>query len=274
MREVWRSRFRIHGSSLALPWPRVAACETVGPAYRSVGRVRRADEASVLQCGLSGLGQVTWQGRLYPVQPGQVLLTPVGDPEVTYGHGGRGEPWTFVFCSFHGLDANVRRLRDQHGPVWDLGPGNRVERMLLALRRSDGVHSLPASEAALLVMRLLAALVDGGPVPTPGADLCRRAEAAVAADPRLATVNALARRLDVSREHLARCFGEVRGIGPKAWLGDERLEIFRRRLVDSGDPLAGIAADLGFASLGRLCRRFAERYGDTPARYRRSRRSG
>lgn len=274
MREAWRVRFRIHGPTLALPWPRVAACETVGPVYRSVGRVRRGDEASVLQCGLRGLGQVTWQGRRYPVLPGQALLTPVGDPDVTYGHGGGAEPWTFVFCSFHGLDANVRRLRDQHGPVWDLGSGNRVERMLLALRRSEGVCSLPAGEAAQVVMRLLAAVVDGGATATAGADLCRRAEAAVAADPQLATVAALARKLGVSREHLARCFSEVRGIGAKAWLGDERLEVFRRRLIDGGDPLATVAADLGFASLGRLCRRFAERYGDTPARYRRSRRSG
>lgn len=272
MHEPWRVRFVVGRPLAGLPWPRVAAEDEVGPAYHCHGNRRTSDDASVVQLGLAGHGEAVWQGRRWRIPPDHVLVTPVGDPAISYGHDGSSERWRFVFLAFLGANAAVQALRQRHGPVLPLGTGHPVGRLLLGLRRHTDGTRLQAGEAALLVTRLLAALADLGST-SAGTRLISDARSVITNEARTTTVSALARRLGVSREHLARVFQAELATSPKAWLQSERMEQVRRRLLASDEAVADIARDLGFGSVSRLCHGFAALHGNTPQRYRRSRRA-
>lgn len=268
----WRVRFTVARPLAGLPWPRVAAEDSVGPSYRVLGSRRGQDPAAAVQLGLAGCGWLEWRRRRWVVPPGHAFITPVGDPDIAYGHDGGAAPWRFVFLSFHGAEEAVRALRQRQGPVLELGPRHPAALLLTGLRRLAPETRLPAGEAALVVTRVLAALHDGAPG-TAGAQLVADARSVISSEPRLATVSALARRLGVSREHLARCFRTELATSAKSWLAGERIEAVRQRLLADDEPLADIAAALGFGSVSRLCQGFAAVHGDTPQRYRRSRRT-
>lgn len=272
MRELWRVRFTVACPLAGLPRPRVAAEETVGPTYRILGSRRSHDRAAVVQLSLAGGGWLEWRRRRWAVPPGHAFITPVGDGDVSYGHDSGSAPWRFIFLSFLGAEEAVRALRQQQGPVLDLGLRHPAVRLLTGLRRHGPEARLPAGEAALVVTRVIAALADRTAAAA-GARIITDARSVIRSEPRLATVSALSRRLGVSREHLARTFRTELATSPKAWLAGERIEAVRLRLLDDDEPLADIAAALGFGSVSRLCQGFAAVHGDTPQRYRRSRRS-
>jgi len=54
-----------------------------------------------------------------------------------------------------------------------------------------------------------------------------------------------------------------------AWLRDRRLERARRHLMDGGETITGIAFLCGFSSSSHFAAAFRERYGCTPAEFRR-----
>ncbi len=96
----------------------------------------------------------------------------------------------------------------------------------------------------------------GTPVPAAGEALAtgRPIRAAAAAE-------------GVSREHFSRRFARQAGVAPQTWRIIRRLNEARRRLrLD--EPIAGLAADLGFADQSHLGRLFRQAFGVTPLGYR------
>jgi AraC-like DNA-binding protein len=82
------------------------------------------------------------------------------------------------------------------------------------------------------------------------------------------TIQALARRVGVSRAALAKRFNEVVGTPPIAFLTDWRLSLAADRLATSRDPIARIADEVGYSSAFALSTAFKRRYGVSPHRYR------
>ena len=62
------------------------------------------------------------------------------------------------------------------------------------------------------------------------------------------TVDALARRAAMSPRHLARTFTDQVGVTPARYVEQVRLEIARRRLEESAEPIERIAAACGFGT--------------------------
>jgi AraC family transcriptional regulator of adaptative response/methylated-DNA-[protein]-cysteine methyltransferase len=112
---------------------------------------------------------------------------------------------------------------------------------------------------------------------------CRPNEAA-ALDPRLATMRKACRLIDeaegvvtlaqlgaalgVSPHHLQRSFTRVMGISPRAYAEARRLARVKR-LLKSGDQVAGALYEAGYGSSSRLYERAASQLGMTPASYKR-----
>ena len=80
------------------------------------------------------------------------------------------------------------------------------------------------------------------------------------------TMAAAAELLGADPTHLARGFKATFGIAPHAYVVTRRLEIARDRILD-GQPLADVAADVGFFDQAHLTRRFKRFLGVTPGRF-------
>jgi AraC-like DNA-binding protein len=74
------------------------------------------------------------------------------------------------------------------------------------------------------------------------------------------------RILHASPAHLVRCFSRAFGIAPHRYLLARRIDAARRRLLQ-GEPVAEVAAGVGFHDQAHLTRHFRRHVGTTPASY-------
>jgi AraC-like DNA-binding protein len=77
--------------------------------------------------------------------------------------------------------------------------------------------------------------------------------------------------LGCSQRYLHAAFLRDIGLPPKTWMNLERM-VVARRMLDGGQPIEQVAADLGFMSLEAFRKRFHKMYRTSPGRYVRSRR--
>ena len=121
------------------------------------------------------------------------------------------------------------------------------------LLRRHGLRDRLATERILLTaLGLLRAPTRTTALPTWLADGCR------------ALVQASGR----SREHVARVCRELLGTTPTALVTDARLRHFARRLVESDEPIATLAAETGLENLAHLYRLFRKAHGVSPGAWR------
>jgi AraC-like DNA-binding protein len=83
------------------------------------------------------------------------------------------------------------------------------------------------------------------------------------------TLAAAAERVGSGTTGVARAFTDAFGIAPHRYLIGRRLDAARDRIL-RGQPLADVAAEVGFADQAHLTRRFRQFLGTTPGRYARS----
>ncbi len=80
------------------------------------------------------------------------------------------------------------------------------------------------------------------------------------------TLREAGRILHVSPSQLVRCFTRSFGITPHRYVVGRRIDLARRHLLD-GEPVAHVAAVVGFHDQAHLTRQFTRHVGTTPARY-------
>jgi transcriptional regulator GlxA family with amidase domain len=83
------------------------------------------------------------------------------------------------------------------------------------------------------------------------------------------TVESLAERAHMSPRHFARRFRAEVGVTPGRYVERLRLEAARRRLEESEQPVAVVAAACGFGTAETMRRAFLRALGVGPAEYRR-----
>lgn len=83
-------------------------------------------------------------------------------------------------------------------------------------------------------------------------------------------VEALSREVAMSRSAFSARFSEMVGVSPGRYLTDWRMQIARTRLLDSADPVAVIASELGYQSEAAFCRAFKRTFDRSPGGVRRS----
>ncbi len=88
------------------------------------------------------------------------------------------------------------------------------------------------------------------------------------------SVESLARRAHMSPRHFARSFRAEVGLTPARYVERLRLEAARRRLEESEEPVAAVAAACGFGTAETMRRVFLRALGVGPAEYRRRFHSG
>ncbi len=83
------------------------------------------------------------------------------------------------------------------------------------------------------------------------------------------SVEAMAARAHMSPRHFARAFRAETGITPARYVERVRLEAARRRLEDTTEPIALVAAACGFGTAETMRRAFVRGLNVAPAEYRR-----
>lgn len=156
-------------------------------------------------------------------------------------------------------------------PPAQLPPGERREVEDLYARLFDcqaAATAVPLYQHALV--RLAAPLIRPPPTDAAGPPAwLLQAQTAAAADLATASAAGMAAAAGVSPAHLARSMRRYGGATPAAWLNRCRLERAALRLAHTNQPIAELAAGLGFDSLGWFYRCFRRTYGTPPAAYRR-----
>lgn len=96
----------------------------------------------------------------------------------------------------------------------------------------------------------------------------REAEALMEAEAREApTIGAVAQRVGVSARTLSEGFRKFRGISPRDFLADRRLDGLRAALMAAraGDSVTAIATSWGYVNFGAMAGRYRERFGELPS---------
>jgi AraC-like DNA-binding protein len=90
-----------------------------------------------------------------------------------------------------------------------------------------------------------------------------------AAPTRRWTVATLGRVAGLSRAAFARRFARATGAAPLHWLTKHRMELARARLLEDSEPLAAIAAEVGYACEFAFAKAFKRVVGIAPGVLRR-----
>jgi AraC-like DNA-binding protein len=171
-----------------------------------------------------------------------------------------------------GTDVLDQRLTGRAVDAPDL-PEPALRRAVHALHQTLGQpdHAL-AAEAWLAVVaeRIRAHL--GDPAPPVGDQPPARLAGALRdlLDSRYLEPPTLAqagRVLGASPAHLVRCFTRTFGIAPHRYVVARRIDAARKRLLD-GEPIALVAATVGFYDQAHFTRQFRRHVGTSPGRFR------
>ncbi len=83
----------------------------------------------------------------------------------------------------------------------------------------------------------------------------------------------LASRAALSPFHFARAFRTTAGVTPRAFVEQRRIDLAKRLITESTQPLADVAVATGFGTQSRLTSIFKRQTGFTPGEYRRGTRA-
>jgi len=166
----------------------------------------------------------------------------------------------------------MKRLHATHGRILDFGSDRSVEgtlRSLVETARDGNLRDryLVSGQLYGLMMQVLSVLSRSRVAAAPLAEGAIRLIHTHAPDPGF-NVTALARRLDCSREHLAREFRRATGVTPLDYLTQHRVRLAGQSLRESPAKLTSVAHSAGFSSPAYLCRVFRRAVGVTPAQFR------
>jgi AraC family transcriptional regulator len=76
-----------------------------------------------------------------------------------------------------------------------------------------------------------------------------------------------------SEAHFSRSFKRTFGVSPHAFVIQRRLEMAARYMLETDTGLSDVALECGFTDQAHLCKHFRQSTGETPAAWRRARRT-
>lgn len=258
-----------------LLWLRGAGHETRGSTAYYFDCRKRPDSPQVtLQLTLNGEGFYQNRRGRHVLSPGRAFFDVIPGP-FDYGYNpGSPRPYELVFVSLAGPVAMRwhRRIVRQFGNVLDFGRLSPVAAQMLSVAHAREAGTLPdryllSARLYELLMTIHSVLKRSRVETAPRLGRALELLSERAAD-RSFTVETMARRLGISREHLARQFRASAGLSPSDYLTQHRLRLAAQQLRSTDDKLEAVARRCGFSGANYLCRVFRRHVGVTPAQFR------
>lgn len=259
-----------------LLWLASAGHETRGDSRYWFDSAKRGDVPHyVIQLTLAGEGFYEREGKRQRLPAGTAFVDRIpGD--FRYGFAAESRwPYELAYVTMTGEAAFswCQRITGEFGHVLTLGPRSNVEALLLTLVHQNitGKQQDRYAVSSLLYELLMTLMSTLHSSRIPLAGRVGRALRLIdlhAGNPQF-NATKLAELLECSREHLSRQFSEATGVSIGDYLAQQRLRWAAQQLRGTSDKLDLIAARCGFASASYLCRVFRQRFGVTPADFRR-----
>lgn len=272
--DLVRSSLEIDGAVIELcAFPEVRA-ETV----------RMIEPQSVLMLGLSRLligseGRMAGDPRLPFVRMGALALRPAGVPmEIHVGQGAfdtlriRFDDWRIAPAIGDAPinDAMLSACFDMHAPA--------IEKAMLRLAgelEHPAPDSKPVAEAlvALLLLDLSRYLKEAAQRASRrrgglSARSLRTALAMIDATGAAPSIDMMAQRCGLSRDHFIRCFHQSTGISPGAAIRRRRIERAKAMLIEAHGSIDDVAHALGYAGAPSFSAAFRRETGRPPGAWR------
>ena len=217
-----------------------------------------------------------------------VFVRPTTPLPLVYERGGGGPERTRIVCCFLGCDERpfnplltaLPRTIHLSGAGNEPASGWLATLLNIAVRESGtaraGRDNILARMSELMFVEAIRRYLETLPPAQTGwlaglrDPVVGQALAALHGEPATAwTVESLARAAGVSRSMLADRFAEMVGQPPMQYLALWRMQLASRRLLE-GEPVAGVAAAVGYESEAAFSRAFKKLLGEAPATWRRA----
>lgn len=274
-RHLWRTHFTVLEDGPLLPRPIDVSVQVVRDARYRHSCVHSQFENYRYFCyTLSGTGGFWDAAGTYSVPASKAFLVEKDDAEAGYFYPeDASEPWVFLAFNYNGLPAHAmtRALIQRYGSIYTLPPETPIVRRLLGYEgEGQRFANIPVTDASQLVVELLLALLAAGQTheeADPVTELARRAIAIMSAQDDV-SVQDVAHRIGVSREHLSRCFHKRFGMSPRKFCLEQRMRKACVLLKETDMPIKAIAEQLGYAEYSNFAHAFRQVTQMMPGEFR------
>ena len=249
------------------------------PSYFSKGTLRSAENHCIFHYTLKGRGSCYNEFGKYDVLPGQGFLSIVHDPMSGYAYPDDGtEEWEFIcFCFENGNAVEMaREMIRTHGTIYNL---DRYNEALIEMENVAHQEERPPQapfESARFFYQLYSDLIASALAGNKSyANMefhhhIRSAQSIIREEiDRNPSVEEVAFRLGLSREHLSRMFKSETGKMLKDYIREERILRACRLLQNTDMPIHEIAERMSFSSNANFVRYFHSTMKITPSVFRR-----
>lgn len=261
-----------------LPYPEMVVGEVEGKGYQIPNfdvRILPPGSGGQLTLTVSGKGVFQCGKETISLSPGSVFLYRDRDSRVKYcTDPSSNEKWRFVWVNFRGMAADqlISWINERYGYVFHPGLDSTLAKHLCNYEQYAGKHlSLSAFDGAILVMEMLEELCE----------TCRTQDNEIASElsskvfrglnarnGESLSIQALAQRIGVSREHLSRTFRSVTGETMRNYREKHRLQAAATLLLKSNISCKEIAELCHYGSYSSFFRAFQRNFGKSPELYR------
>lgn len=237
---------------------------------------KRPDYCGYLfQYTLSGCGMFEVDGQVVPLPVGTAFLTAIPQKNCYYLPKEADEPWEFLYLHFDGnaVVPFFEKLYECGGGVLFIDPQASMISKAFALQKRmiNGGHLAPY-EGGEFLYGFLCELLRKQLHPAVSQKESIAGQAALLMESEFATLSGIdevAKRLQLSPEHLSRSFHSEWGMSPIHYLNQLRIQFAMNDLLGGTDTIEAIAIQNGFANGNYFAKVFRRYTGMTPGEYRR-----
>lgn len=221
-------------------------------------------------------------GQTFRLTPGDVLVAHAGVPHFCGAYQARRVEYNLSvdlrganrhFLGMQGDEATALRRELKNLPPF-FSTDNTLYKILdRVIEHYDPKRPYTGLLVGTLVTQFLVGLVRAsgmGTKPAVSAPIARAAEMFRTGANEKITVSQVARQVGLSPSGLLPRFTREMGMGPKAFLTHERLELAMKRLRETRQSVTEIAHDLGFSSSQHFAKIFRQVLHRTPGDYRKT----
>ena len=185
------------------------------------------------------------------------------------------EPWKYVFVIFSGVDDStlVRNAGlDENNVIFDFPLDDEMLHDIYAMHRAGKKNEARGYDVTgyfLIVMSRLVKLADRDAGSRRADALVKHAKKFVEDNYSLPIgVADIADYLRIDRTYLYRLFMSIEGVSPSDYIRDVRLQAAARMLENDSVSVSKAAENAGLFNISNFYKRFNERFGMSPKRYR------